>query len=305
MSRFSKWLPWNERLDATWRYNYGVYLLAQFEDGHPESVETGDKRILLIAETHGQTLERRWDQFHYSAFKGGNGHSGGRTFRKLFANGPDVEAPSWLFVSASPVPSGAKHIQASVLKLKKRLLAEYKARYGVLPRCNTTGPAESDSAITETSNARYVSRLTPAPPLEHAEEPPITFSKWWPWSERKQIPGREFAGIYALSCFDNTMPKTVDVLDECVVYIGETCENSLSGRLEQFNRSAFIGKNGHSGGWSYRSRRADTGKTLYVSVLPISTFEEPRRSSFIRHVERKLLWGYVSRWGRRPLCNSK
>jgi hypothetical protein len=37
----------------------------------------------------------------------------------------------------------------------------------------------------------------------------------------------------------------VDVLDSRVVYIGETCNNSLGGRLDEFHRSAFEGKAVH------------------------------------------------------------
>ena len=73
----------------------------------------------------------------------------------------------------------------------------------------------------------------------------------------------------------------------------------------QFNRSAFLQKDGHSGGWSFSSRCAGQGERLFVSVFPVSTLLEPYRSAFVRHTERRLLWEFVLRWRRRPVCNSK
>jgi len=133
----------------------------------------------------------------------------------------------------------------------------------------------------------------------------VQFSRWCRWVERENLDGMDAAGVYALACFDGDPPPTVDVLDERTVYIGETCDNSLTGRLWQFNRSAFLQKGGHSGGCSFNSRCGGQGERLYVSVYPVSTLLEPHRSAFIRHTERRLLWEFVVRWGQRPVCNSK
>src|SRR5438105_2401727 len=83
MPTFSPWLHWDSRALSENRNGPGTYLLARFEEGPPEDVDPLARQILLIAETHGQTLLRRWDQFHYSAFKGGSGHAGGCAFHDL------------------------------------------------------------------------------------------------------------------------------------------------------------------------------------------------------------------------------
>lgn len=136
-------------------------------------------------------------------------------------------------------------------------------------------------------------------------EPSVAFTRGCPWPRRDDVDGCEFAGVYALARFEAAPPAAVNVLDERVIYIGETCDNTITGRLYQFNRSAFMGKAGHSGGWSYRARYGDAGEHLYVAASSVSTLDEPYRSVYIRHLERKLLWDYVLRWGRRPPCNSK
>ena len=189
--------------------------------------------------------------------------------------------------------------------MKNQLLEEYKDRFGLLPCCNIRGPIESPGPVTPavTDAARDSSTFPEA--SAPVEEPSVIFSRWCPWGERESLEGILAAGVYALACFDGPPPSEVDVFDQRIVYIGETCDNSLVGRLWQFNRSAFQGKDGHSGGWSFRSRCAGRGEHLHVSIFPISTLHEPYRSAFIRYTERRLLWHYVLKWGQRPLCNSK
>lgn len=298
---FSPWLHWDQRSASPEREGPGVYLLGRFEEGAPTIVDPADERVLLIAETHGQSLADRWYQFHRCAFNGADGHSGGRTFHRLFTNGPDSPVPGWLHVAATGVPA-EQDPKRFTQHVKQRLLTDFEERHGILPRCNTNGPAgaepTAETLVTKTgvtANTRSAAIL----------EPPRTFSRWLPWADRKKLPGGEFAGIYALARFESEPPPDAGILDENIVYIGETCENSLVGRLAQFNRSAFLGKDGHSGGWTYRDRFADTGDALYVSVCPVADLAEPHRSAFIRWAERQSLWDYVKRWGRRPVCNSK
>jgi hypothetical protein len=183
-----------------------------------------------------------------------------------------------------PGSDAKSHVQ----RLKSELLAHFKERHGVLPCCNTRGPI-----ITENVS---IKRLDPSK---------ATFSAWIPWSKRKELAGRDAAGVYALAVFESNPPEVTDVLDQSVIYLGETCNNSLRGRLDQFHRSAFQGKDGHSGGLTYRARFRDQGEHLYVSAFPVTEIAEPYRSAYIRYMERHLLWHYVHRWGRRPQCNSK
>jgi hypothetical protein len=271
-----------------------VYLLARFEGPPPSGVDPEDHCILLIAETHNQTLLRRWGQFHYSAFSGGDGHAGGRTFHKLFANGTDTAVPPWLYVSAISPTSEVRDVQEFVQSLKNDLLKGFLDKHGIQPKCNLRAPVEMHSVTTGPSS----------------DDPALlklaaTFSHWVAWSERDLDAASECAGVYVLAHFDGTPPPVVDALDQRIVYIGETCENTLAGRTSQFNRSAFHGKDGHSGGWSYRSRIGGNGEALYVAFCAIGSIGEPFRSAYIRHVERDLIWRYVRRFGRRPLCNSK
>jgi hypothetical protein len=297
---FSPWLHWDQRLTSSARDVAGVYLLGRFEEGAPSIVDPCDERVLLIAETHNQSLADRWYQFNRCAFKGADGHSGGRTFYRLFSNGPEFVVPGWLFISAHGVHD-ENDVGLRTKGLKNRLLAEYEERHGVLPRCNTNGPAGAEPQMVVTAGGITHDLCTSAPRIE----PKIQFSDWMLWADRKKIKGGEFAGIYALARITSNRPNAGDVLNECVVYIGETCENSLLGRLSQFNRSAFLGKDGHSGGWTYRTHFNDAGEALYVSICPVEDLGEPHRSAFIRSAKRQVLWEYVKRWGRRPVCNNK
>ncbi len=287
---FSPWKRWQLRLQLAESDGPGVYLLGQFEGATPERVDPTDERIVLIAETHRQTLERRWYQFERSATRGADGHAGGYTFWTLFGQGAESLIPGWLCVSATTAPTGTKQTQSHVQELKNQLLARYVERHGVLPCCNMRGPA-GVSATTGLDSAVTV--------------PEVRFSPWLAWSRVTELGAGKYPGVYALGVFDGSAPALPDALDERVVYLGETCNNSLLGRLYQFERSAFQGKDGHSGGWTFRSRFANEGELLYVSAFPVPKLTEPHRSAFIRHVERDLLWQYVKRWGRRPICNSK
>lgn len=300
---FSPWLHWEGRHSCEHGGSPGVYFLARFEERPPDEVNPLDRQILLVAETHGQTLQRRWDQFHYSAFRGKSGHAGGVTFHRLFGNGPDTVPPPWLYISATPVPPGRVEVQDYVQGLKNQLLATYQDRYGLLPCCNARGPVES-LETAELPVATDSPAVVP-PVVTPVTEPQVQFSCWVRWVDRDGLGGKESAGVYALACFDGDPPSTTDILDERTVYLGETCDNSLAGRLWQFHRSAFLQKDGHSGGWSFGSRCAGQGEVLYVSVFPVSALTEPHRSAFIRHTEQRLLWEFVLRWERRPICNSK
>lgn len=143
------------------------------------------------------------------------------------------------------------------------------------------------------------------------QAPPVAFSHWIPWKDRKSAPGIGFPGVYALARFPEDAPDgPADPFVNAVVYIGETCK-SLKERWYQFERSAFEGKFGHSGGATYREihwteiEAGDRGNCLYVSAFPVSGIEPAARDTFIRFVERKLLWEYYCRHNGLPECNHK
>src|SRR4051812_34837952 len=76
------------------------------------------------------------------------------------------------------------------------------------------------------------------------------FTPWTPWAKRGDL-GLSSPGVYLLARFGNSRPKSTPSLSASVIYIGETCGQTLRSRLYQFNRSAFLEKLGHSGGATF------------------------------------------------------
>ena len=132
---------------------------------------------------------------------------------------------------------------------------------------------------------------------------------WVPWRSRLDVEGCDLPGVYLLGQFTNGAPPQVDAGAPEVIYVGETCDQTLAKRWYQFNRSAFLQKSGHSGGWTFaaefcQSQIVEPFDWLYVAAYPVD-MDEPRRSAHIRFVERWLLWTFVDRHNRLPRCNSK
>lgn len=141
-----------------------------------------------------------------------------------------------------------------------------------------------------------------------ADQDEIMFSEWMQWSTYCQHPGIDNPGVYILARFADSMPASPDPLGLNVIYVGETCK-SLKIRLEQFSRSAFQCKNGHSGGWKFNDefnngKPANPPSWLFVSILPVM-MEETRQSAWIRLIERKIIWEFACKWQKLPQCNSK
>ncbi len=136
------------------------------------------------------------------------------------------------------------------------------------------------------------------------------WSAWMPWEtywkEGYRSPDMENSGVYLLACFEESPEGAADPTHERIVYVGETTGQYLQNRLYQFNRSAHEGKDGHSGGWTYRDLK-EAGRlpagSLHVAVLSIPRDAHPFLSFFIKHQERAAIWGYVERHGKPPLCN--
>jgi len=137
------------------------------------------------------------------------------------------------------------------------------------------------------------------------ELPRIEFSLWFRWKERNEIENSDKPGFYMLAKFKTVPPGRADPLEENIIYFGETCNQSLEGRWDQFDRSAFQSKRGHSGGKTYREVYGDVGLDLYVAALPVVIANQDFRSSFIRFAERKLILDFVMRWKKLPKCNRK
>lgn len=135
------------------------------------------------------------------------------------------------------------------------------------------------------------------------------FTSWTPWPERAGIAKATRPGVYALARFVGEPPSTADLQAHEVIYFGETCNQALTGRWSQFHRSAFKRAHGHSGGLNFSAafmedRPGDAPPWLYVAACPVD-LEPPHGSAYIRYLERWLIWEYVQKHGRLPVCNKK
>lgn len=113
------------------------------------------------------------------------------------------------------------------------------------------------------------------------------------WERRSSLPDRP--GVYLIARANAVDP----------IYIGETLgRGGLVSRMRQFHRSATTGKPGHAGGVTFHSLFGANVADLVLSahVAP-SSEDKAKVAAFILFFERKLIWEYVLRNGRLPLCN--
>lgn len=137
----------------------------------------------------------------------------------------------------------------------------------------------------------------------------MRFHGWSSWAEREFLPECQRPGVYLLACFQEGPPTSVDTMSREIIYVGETVDQTLAKRWYDFARSAFQGKSGHSGGWTFsekflENRVSEPPSWLFLAAMPV-LFEKPRRSAFIRYVERRIIWEYVDHFGEYPSCNTK
>jgi hypothetical protein len=88
--------------------------------------------------------------------------------------------------------------------------------------------------------------------------PKIEFTSWHQWKSRDGIKDTNHPGVYVLAKFSKPPSGQANLLDKRIIYFGETC-NELKERWHQFERSAFRGQQGHSGGRNYREEYGDEG----------------------------------------------
>ena len=141
------------------------------------------------------------------------------------------------------------------------------------------------------------------------------FEPWIRLSERPTLPKEVLGspGVYMLARFEQKRKQCAQkkILKE-ILYIGESCSQSIDKRLKQFQRSATKGKKAHSGGLRFHKKYPPRKMPpyekfpdwLYVSFLT-PNMEEPFKSTYIRFVERSLLWAYVDEHKCLPECNFK
>lgn len=145
------------------------------------------------------------------------------------------------------------------------------------------------------------------------------FSNWTKWEDRDDVAfSNERNGVYALAYFADRLPsKRPNLLDQNILYFGETCKQTLRDRWNQFER-ASEGKRGHSGGKSFRKwfkgKELSSSKAvsrLFVGALPVGDPEEKddyvrdREFALIKYKERKLILDYVKKWKELPACNTE
>lgn len=135
--------------------------------------------------------------------------------------------------------------------------------------------------------------------------PKIIFKKWTKWPDRGKIMNSNHPGVYLLAKFKVPPKGNANPLDNHIVYIGETCNNTLKGRWNQFNRSAHYNRDGHSGGFTYYKKYNGNTDDLFVAELPCMSLSNGLRHLFIRYIERKLILQYAIKHGKQPECNKK
>ena len=134
--------------------------------------------------------------------------------------------------------------------------------------------------------------------------PQIKFSEWFQWNDRIKIENIDLPGVYILAKFKKVPEGYADITDKNIIYVGETCDQTLKIRLYQFDYSAFCDNEGHSGGKSYKSTFGDEGDDLYVAAFPVK-LPDNLSHLFIRYVERKLILEFALKYNAQPKLNNK
>ncbi len=140
------------------------------------------------------------------------------------------------------------------------------------------------------------------------------FTEWIRWSERDQIDGIRFPGIYICAISNNDLSGIKFNWSSDIIYIGMT--NSLAGlkgRLKQFDNT-IIGKTGHGGADRVRYKHQNYQElvsNLYVSVASFkcnvksSTPEDLRVMGNVAKFEYDCFAQFSELFGELPEFNNK
>lgn len=97
------------------------------------------------------------------------------------------------------------------------------------------------------------------------------FSRWSRWSDREEMEGLQFPGIYALAISGLGLAGKDFTWTKEIVYVGmSNAVTGLKGRLKQFDNT-IIGKKGHGGAERFRHDFSSHDKLvprLYVAIAP-------------------------------------
>ncbi|MBL4698604.1 MAG: hypothetical protein JKX70_07210 [Phycisphaerales bacterium] len=129
------WVRWFDRDGLDGIDCPGVYLIARFESGPPESVNPSDKHVVYIGETC-RTLRERLRAFNRAAHDGKSKHSGGRRFHQVFGDDAMESTSDMLFVAVIAVEQAEPHSSAYIRYTERRLILEFVTANDRLPVCN-------------------------------------------------------------------------------------------------------------------------------------------------------------------------
>jgi hypothetical protein len=148
-------------------------------------------------------------------------------------------------------------------------------------------------------------------PLARIDFRQLGFSNWIPLAKYADLNTGWLPGVYVIAHF-RRQPHRISIIDKRIIYIGETAMQNLRKRLYQLQRSLFEGKPGHAGGLTMRQEGYHHKRlSLWLAVrgFPLKyALDEPSAESFrsaqIRHLERFLLYEYVTAVDHYPPGNS-
>jgi len=129
---FGSWFKWTERNSIEDSDEPGVYMLSKFKMARPPVADPLDGNVIYFGETCNQSLRERWVQFDASAFQLKRGHSGGKTYRRIYGDdGSD------LYVAAMPVKLEDEVLRSQFIRFAERkLILDFVVKWKRLPKCN-------------------------------------------------------------------------------------------------------------------------------------------------------------------------
>ena len=133
----------------------------------------------------------------------------------------------------------------------------------------------------------------------------IRFSRWAPWNERDTLSGMDEPGIYLLGHFTQQPKREARLLTARVIYIGESHDQPLKDRLNQFRRTVFGRGANHTGGKAYRRVFGVGMRYLYVARFVPTGLKSDLLPLFILYTEIRLILTYALRFGKKPKCNKE
>ncbi len=157
----------------------------------------------------------------------------------------------------------------------------------------------------------------------------IIFSPWIAWSKRKSFEKGNSSGVYLLAHFETVPEGPADPQSIEIIYIGETTKGSISKRWREGRKklldiskdnlyvAAFLVNNielkekvENDVDEFFKQRQKNGRRNPTIVDRKHLVKEELKKrdmltQTFIKYVERKLIWEYVRRWGKRPDYNKE